>query len=91
MQLPTIKEMIQAGAHFGHKKDKTNPKAAKKYGFGIKDGIYIIDLDKTQVMLKQAMDYIAQCIKKNQTILFQVPVLSNNLVNLSIEFHSSTG
>ncbi len=70
MQLPTIKEMIQAGAHFGHKKDKTNPKAAKKYGFGIKDGIYIIDLDKTQVMLKQAMDYIAQCIKKNQTILF---------------------
>lgn len=69
MQLPTIKEMITVGAHFGHKKDKTHPKAAKKYGFGIKDGIYIIDLDKTQVMLKEALDYLAQCVKKNQTIL----------------------
>jgi small subunit ribosomal protein S2 len=70
MQMPTTKEMIAVGAHFGHKKDKTHPKAAKLYGFGIKDGIYIIDLDKAKEMLADAMSYISKSIKEGKTILF---------------------
>jgi len=70
MKLPNAKELLIAGAHFGHKKDKTNPKAKKDYIFGIRDGIYIIDLDKTNKMLKEALNYIEKLVKEDKVVLF---------------------
>ncbi len=70
MQLPTTHDLIKAGAHFGHKKDKSNPKATKQYSFGIRDGIYIIDLEKTKSMLSNSLDYIAKLVREDKVILF---------------------
>lgn len=70
MDIPTLKEMISVGAHFGHKKDKTHPRAQKMYTFGVRDGIYIIDLEKTQKMMQTAIEYLSSLIKEEKTILF---------------------
>jgi len=70
MSMPTIKDLVKVGAHFGHKKDKTNPKAKDAYIFGIKDGIYIIDLEKTQTMLVDAIKSLESMLKEGKTVLF---------------------
>ncbi|OQX56388.1 MAG: 30S ribosomal protein S2 [Candidatus Cloacimonas sp. 4484_209] len=64
-----MKDLLEAGAHFGHKVSRWNPKM-KKFIFGEKNGIYIIDLQKTVKMLEQAYIEIVENIKNGKTILF---------------------
>ncbi|HMV49390.1 MAG TPA: 30S ribosomal protein S2, partial [Blastocatellia bacterium] len=58
MATVTMKELLEAGVHFGHQVRRWNPKM-KEYIFGERNGIYIIDLQKTQRMFKEAMKFIS--------------------------------
>ncbi|MBE7540940.1 MAG: 30S ribosomal protein S2 [Bryobacteraceae bacterium] len=65
----TMKELLEAGVHFGHQTRRWNPKM-KEYIFGERNGIYIIDLQKTQKLFKDAMQYVARQAAMGKTILF---------------------
>lgn len=65
----TMKELLEAGVHFGHQTKRWNPKM-KPYIFGSRNGIYIIDLQKTVRMFKTACDFIADTAAKNESVLF---------------------
>lgn len=67
--LPTLREMLEAGVHFGHKTSRWHPKMAK-FIYGAKSGVHIIDLEKSQEALKVALDFLAQSAKEGKTILF---------------------
>ena len=54
-----MKELLEAGVHFGHQTKRWNPKM-KEYIFGERNGIYIIDLQKTLKMFKDAMRFVAE-------------------------------
>lgn len=65
----SIKDLLEAGAHFGHQKRRWNPKM-KRYIFEERNGIYIIDLAKTVQQIRIAVDVIASVIEKHQGVLF---------------------
>ncbi len=65
----TMKELLEAGVHFGHQVKRWNPKM-KKYIFGERNGIYIIDLQKTVRGLDDAYNYIRDIAASGQDILF---------------------
>ena len=65
----TVKEMLQAGLHFGHQTRRWNPKM-KPYIYGPRNGIYIINLDLTRRMFDKACDYISKEVAEGGTILF---------------------
>jgi small subunit ribosomal protein S2 len=65
----SYEDMLRAGMHFGRKRTVFNP-AMEEYVFAIKDGICIIDLLKTQVQLKNAIEVIRRTIKNGGLILF---------------------
>lgn len=65
----SIKELLEAGAHFGHQTRRWNPKM-KPYIFEERNGIYIINLAKTVQQLRKALDVIASVVEKGQRILF---------------------
>ncbi len=65
----TIRELLEAGVHFGHQTKRWNPKM-KKYIFGARNGIYIIDLQQTVKLFKQAHDFIKSVAAEGQDILF---------------------
>jgi len=67
--MPTLVEMLEAGVHFGHKKERSHPKM-KDYTFTLREGVYIIDLEKTQDCLKQAIDFLKKQVELGKTILF---------------------
>jgi len=69
--LPSIsmKELLEAGVHFGHQTKRWNPKM-KEYIFGERNGIYIIDLQKTLKLFKDAMRYVAEMAAQGKTTLF---------------------
>jgi small subunit ribosomal protein S2 len=69
--LPSIsmKELLEAGVHFGHQTKRWNPKM-KEYIFGERNGIYIIDLQKTLKLFKDAMRFVAEMAAQGKTILF---------------------
>ncbi|MFH1838651.1 MAG: 30S ribosomal protein S2 [Candidatus Kuenenbacteria bacterium] len=69
MKLPTLLELLEAGVHFGHQTSKRYPKT-KPYIFGVRNGIHIINLEKTVEKLQEALDFIKEVAKKNGTILF---------------------
>lgn len=69
VKLPSLEEMLNAGVHFGHKKQRSYSKA-KKYIFCLRDGINVIDLEKTQILLKEALDYLTKSTKEGKVILF---------------------
>ena len=71
MKLPvlTIKQLLEAGVHLGHKTFRWNPKM-KKYIFGSKDSIHIIDLVQTLEMATSALQEIHRCISSGGKILF---------------------
>lgn len=66
-----MKELLEAGVHFGHQVRRWNPKM-KEYIFGERNGIYIIDLQKTQKLFRDALTYVAEAVaaKPNMKILF---------------------
>jgi small subunit ribosomal protein S2 len=65
----TIKELLEAGVHFGHQTRRWNPKM-KGYIFGERNGIYIIDLQKTQRMFQDALQFAEDLGAQGQTVLF---------------------
>ena len=67
----TMKELLEAGVHFGHQVRRWNPKM-KEYIFGERNGIYIIDLQKTQRMFREAINFITNLIAEDRgkTVLF---------------------
>ena len=67
----TMKELLEAGVHFGHQVRRWNPKM-KEYIFGERNGIYIIDLQKTQKMFREALQYVSNMIAEDRgkTVLF---------------------
>jgi small subunit ribosomal protein S2 len=66
-----MKELLEAGVHFGHQVRRWNPKM-KEYIFGERNGIYIIDLQKTQKLFRDALNYVTESLteKPNQKVLF---------------------
>lgn len=67
--MPTLMELLDSGVHFGHKKERSNPKM-KDYIFSLREGVFIIDLDKTKDLLDIAVDYLKNEINAGKTILF---------------------
>jgi len=67
----TMKELLEAGVHFGHQVRRWNPKM-KEYIFGERNGIYIIDLQKTQRMFREAITFVTNAIAEDRgkTVLF---------------------
>ncbi len=63
-----IKRLLEAGVHFGHKTSRWNPKM-KKYIFGSRSGIYIIDLLKTEECINKARDFVLDITSKGEVIL----------------------
>ncbi len=66
--LPTLKELMAAGAHFGHKRERSHPKA-KGYIYGLREGIYIINLEQTQAGLEQAIKAVTEWAKQGKVLL----------------------
>jgi small subunit ribosomal protein S2 len=67
----TMKELLEAGVHFGHQVRRWNPKM-KEYIFGERNGIYIIDLQKTQRMFRDAIQFVTNLVAEDRgkTVLF---------------------
>ena len=65
----TMKELLEAGVHFGHQVKRWNPKM-KKYIFGQRNGIYIIDLQKTVKMFEVAFNFIRDISTRGEKVLF---------------------
>lgn len=68
-KIPTLIELLEAGAHFGHKTSKWHPRM-KKFLFGERQGIHIINLEETQKALQTAMEFAKTTAARGGTILF---------------------
>jgi len=64
-----IKDLLEAGVHFGHQTRRWNPKM-KQYIFGERNGIYIIDLQKTHRLLQEALQFVQDLAAQGKTVLF---------------------
>src|SRR4029453_17099711 len=64
-----MKDLLEAGVHFGHQTKRWNPKM-KEFIFGERNGIYIIDLQKTHRMLQDALQYVQDLAAQGRTIMF---------------------
>ena len=65
----TMKELLEAGVHFGHQTKRWNPKM-KPYIFGARNGIYIIDLQKTVRMFRTVYDFVVDTVANGKSLLF---------------------
>lgn len=65
----SMKELLEAGVHFGHQVKRWNPKM-KRYIFGQRNGIYIIDLQKTVKMFEVAYNYVRDAASRGESVLF---------------------
>ncbi|NQU99578.1 MAG: 30S ribosomal protein S2 [Parcubacteria group bacterium] len=69
MQKVDLNDLLKAGVHFGHQTSKWNPKMSP-FIFTKKEGIYIIDLQKTQVKLEEALNYVKDLASEGKKVLF---------------------
>lgn len=69
VESPSLREMLAAGVHFGHKKARWNPKMAE-YIFANKNGVSIINLEKTKEMLDRALSFITDEVKAGKNVVF---------------------
>ncbi len=65
----SMKQLLEAGVHFGHQTRRWNPKM-KPYIFGARNGIYIIDLQKTVQLFKTAYSFLADTVAQGRSVLF---------------------
>jgi len=65
----TMKELLEAGVHFGHQTRRWNPKM-KEFIFGERNGIYILDLQKTQRLFQEALRFVEDLAAQGRTLLF---------------------
>ena len=68
-RIPKLEDMLKAGMHFGHRTNRWHPKM-KQFIFTSKNGIYIIDLKKTQEQLEAALEFMAKLVGEGKNILF---------------------
>ena len=68
-KMPTIVEMLQSGVHFGHQTSRWHPKM-RDFIFGERGGIHIMDLEKTQAKLQEALDFVKGVAARGGTVLF---------------------
>ena len=64
-----IKELLEAGVHFGHQTKRWNPKM-KEFIFGERNGIYILDLSKTAAKFRDAEEFVTNLVAEGRTLLF---------------------
>jgi small subunit ribosomal protein S2 len=64
-----IRELLEAGVHFGHQTRRWNPKM-RRFIFGERDGIYIIDLEQTDELLQQAQRFASEVARRGGTVMF---------------------
>jgi len=69
MAVITMKQLLEAGVHFGHQTKRWNPKM-KPYIYGARNGIYIIDLQKTVKMFKEAYQFIQDTVARGEEVIF---------------------
>lgn len=69
MKLPSILEMLQAGVHFGHQVSRWHPKM-KPFIFTERNGVHVIDLEKTQAQLKEVLESVKRLASEGKLILF---------------------
>lgn len=69
MPVVTMRELLEAGVHFGHQTRRWNPKM-RRFIFGERGGIYIIDLTQTQALLEQAHDFVRNVAERGGIVLF---------------------
>ncbi len=69
MAVITMKQLLEAGVHFGHQTRKWNPKM-KKYIFAARHDIHIIDLEKTAKLVEEAYAYVVEAVKSGKSVLF---------------------
>ena len=69
MTILSMKQLLEAGVHFGHQTKRWNPKM-KPYIFGARNGIYIIDLQKTVTLFEKAYQFIVDVVAKGEKVLF---------------------
>lgn len=69
MAVVSMKSLLEAGVHFGHQTRRWNPKM-KKFVFTERNGIHIIDLEKTLTLIEQAYDFVRDIVSRGGTILF---------------------
>lgn len=65
----SVKDLLEAGAHFGHQTHRWNPKM-KRFIFEARNGLYIIDLAKTLQQIRKSLDAILQIVSKHKSVLF---------------------
>lgn len=69
MSSVSIRELLEAGVHFGHQTSRWNPKM-RQYIYGARNGIHIIDLQKTVPAFKRAADFVTQMVSRGESVLF---------------------
>lgn len=69
MQIPSVQDLLEAGAHFGHQEKRWNPRM-KNYIFMARNGIHIIDLKKTQKNLEDAINLVSRLVAQGKDVLF---------------------
>ncbi len=69
MAIVSMKQLLEAGVHFGHQTKRWNPKM-KEYIFTERNGIYIIDLQKTLKKIEEAYNFVKECVMNGGTVLF---------------------
>lgn len=69
MQIPSVQDLMEAGAHFGHQEKRWNPRM-KNYIFMSRNGIHIIDLKKTQKNLEDAINLVSKVVAGGKDVLF---------------------
>jgi small subunit ribosomal protein S2 len=69
IKIPQLEDMLKAGMHFGHRTNRWHPKM-KPFIFTAKNGIYIINLKRTQEKLQEALEFMVQLIAEGKNILF---------------------
>ena len=69
MATPLVRQLLDAGVHFGHQTKRWNPKM-KRFIFGRRAGIYVIDLEQTERQLKQACEFLEGIAAKGELVLF---------------------
>jgi len=69
INVPKVEDMLKAGMHFGHRTNRWHPKM-KQFIFTSKNGIYIIDLKKTQEKMQAALEFMSKLVVEGKSILF---------------------
>ena len=68
-KLPTLVEMLESGVHFGHQSGRWHPKM-KQYIYGSRNGVHIIDLERTLEKLEKTLEYVKGIVARGGVVLF---------------------